>query len=362
MKRVLWAACAVQSFVLQPPQLQRPAAFQRTAAIRAVDDDRPAESDAEAARIAEMRARMEAMFGGGEAPAAEPATEPAAEAPAAELPAVEAPAAEAPAAKTPDAPEPAPPAVAAEPVPPAVTADDDDAAMRARMEGLFPSGGDAASTDGTEPAPPAESGRREPSGDPPDDLASELSKLREVRGTPEAAEPAPPSSDLPAGLADALNPQGAAGEARPAVPAGVALDLAEAARHACDATVAAVLEGKRRVLIEARVEGLDPAQPTLDGSAVLAWATGALARLPYDHLVLLDAAGTTRLTEEAGITADPLLLTFGQAVEEETPESTLYVVFAPRTNDDMVATCVEIEDLRGPPRLRADAVTGAPEI
>jgi len=352
----------VQSFVLQPPQLQRPAAFQRTAAIRAVDDDRPAESDAEAARIAEMRARMEAMFGGGEAPAAEPATEPAAEAPAAELPAVEAPAAEAPAAKTPDAPEPAPPAVAAEPVPPAVTADDDDAAMRARMEGLFPSGGDAASTDGTEPAPPAESGRREPSGDPPDDLASELSKLREVRGTPEAAEPAPPSSDLPAGLADALNPQGAAGEARPAVPAGVALDLAEAARHACDATVAAVLEGKRRVLIEARVEGLDPAQPTLDGSAVLAWATGALARLPYDHLVLLDAAGTTRLTEEAGITADPLLLTFGQAVEEETPESTLYVVFAPRTNDDMVATCVEIEDLRGPPRLRADAVTGAPEI
>ena len=168
--------------------------------------------------------------------------------------------------------------------------------------------------------------------------------------------------DLPAGLADALNPHGAAGEARPAVPAGVALDLAEAARHACDATVAAVLEGKRRVLSEARVEGLDPAQPTLDGSAVLAWATGALARLPYDHLVLLDAAGTTRLTEEAGITADPLLLTFGQAVEEETPESTLYVVFAPRTNDDMVATCVEIEDLRGPPRLRADAVTGAPEI
>ena len=42
--------------------------------------------------------------------------------------------------------------------------------------------------------------------------------------------------------------------------------------------------------------------------------------------------------EEAGITAEPLLLNFGQANEEETPESTLYVVFAPFSNDDMVAT------------------------
>ena len=106
------------------------------------------------------------------------------------------------------------------------------------------------------------------------------------------------------------------------MPDGVALDLAEAARHACDATVAAVLEGKRKVLIEARVEGLDPAQKTIDGSAVLAWSKNALSRLPYDNLVLLDAAGTTRLAEEAGITAEPLLLNFGQANEEETPEST----------------------------------------
>ena len=65
MIKLLLAACAcVQSFVLRPPQLRR------TAALRAVDDERPPESDAEAQRIAEMRARMEAMFGGGEAPAA----------------------------------------------------------------------------------------------------------------------------------------------------------------------------------------------------------------------------------------------------------------------------------------------------
>ena len=43
--------------------------------LRAADDERPPESDAEAERIAEMRARMEAMFGGGEAPAAEPPSE-----------------------------------------------------------------------------------------------------------------------------------------------------------------------------------------------------------------------------------------------------------------------------------------------
>ena len=61
----------------------RPPLPQRTPALRAVDDERPPESDAEAERIAEMRARMEAMFGGGEAPAPEP---PAAEAPAAEAP------------------------------------------------------------------------------------------------------------------------------------------------------------------------------------------------------------------------------------------------------------------------------------
>ena len=72
MIKLLLAACAcVQSFVLRPPQLRR-------TALRAVDDERPPESDAEAERIAEMRARMEAMFGGGEAPAPEP---PAAEAP-----------------------------------------------------------------------------------------------------------------------------------------------------------------------------------------------------------------------------------------------------------------------------------------
>ena len=35
----------------------------RRTALRAVDDERPPESDAEAERIAEMRARMEAMFG-----------------------------------------------------------------------------------------------------------------------------------------------------------------------------------------------------------------------------------------------------------------------------------------------------------
>ena len=128
-----------------------------------------------------------------------------------------------------------------------------------------------------------------------------------------------PASDLPDGLKEALNPKGGAGEARPAVPDGVALDLAEAARHACDATVAAVLEGKRKVLIEARVEGLDPAQKTLDGSAVLAWSKNALSRLPYDNLVLLDAAGTTRLAEEAGITAEPLLLNFGQAMKRRRP-------------------------------------------
>ena len=74
-------------------------------------------------------------------------------------------------------------------------------------------------------------------------------------------------------------------------------------------------------MIEARVEGLDPAQ-TIDGSAVQACPERAVA-LPYDNLVLLDAAGTTRLAEEAGITAEPLLLNFGQANEEETPESTL---------------------------------------
>ena len=67
MKLLLLAACAcVQSFVLRPPLPQR------AAALRAGDDERPPESDAEAERIAEMRARMEAMFGGGEAPAPEP--------------------------------------------------------------------------------------------------------------------------------------------------------------------------------------------------------------------------------------------------------------------------------------------------
>jgi hypothetical protein len=307
MMKLLLAACAcVQSFVLRPPLPQR------TPALRAVDDERPPESDAEAERIAEMRARM----------AADP---PAAEAPAAEAP-----------------PEPAPPAAA----------DDDDAAMRARMDALFGGGGDSAEAE-TPPAaaadePSAEEtkkrglfGRRKKSrapDEPTDDLGEELSKLREERGTPKAREPAMPSSDLPDGLKEALNPKGGAGEARPAVPDGVALDLAEAARHACDATVAAVLEGKRKVLIEARVEGLDPAQKTIDGSAVLAWAKNALSRLPYDNLVLLDAAGTTRLAEEDGITAEPLLLNFGQANEEETPESTLYVVFAPFSNEDMVAT------------------------
>ena len=320
MMKLLLAACAcVQSFMLRPPLPQR------TRALRAVDDERPPESDAEAERIAEMRARMEAMFGGGEAPAPEP---PAAEPPAAEAP--------------------------PEPVPPAAAADDDAAAMRARMDALFGGGGDFAEAEQPpEPAPPAEEpsadetknrglfGRRKKSRapeEPTDDLGEELSKLREARGTPEAREPAMPSSDLPDGLKEALNPKGGAGAARPAVPDGVALDLAEAARHACDATVAAVLEGKRKVLIEARVEGLDPAQKTIDGSAVLAWSKNALSRLPYDNLVLLDAAGTTRLAEEDGITAEPLLLNFGQANEEETPESTLYVVFAPFSNDDMVAT------------------------
>ena len=319
MMKLLLAACAcVQSFVLRPPLPQR------TPALRAVDDERPPESDAEAERIAEMRARMEAMFGGGEAPAAEPA-------------APDPPAAEAP-------PEPAPPAAA----------DDDDAAMRARMDALFGGGGDSPAAEAeTPPAAAADEpsadetkkrglfGRRKKSrapDEPTDELGEELSKLREARGTPEAREPTMPASDLPDGLKEALNPKGGAGEARPAVPDGVALDLAEAARHACDATVAAVLEGKRKVLIEARVEGLDPAQKTIDGSAVLAWSKNALSRLPYDNLVLLDAAGTTRLAEEDGITAEPLLLNFGQANEEETPESTLYVVFAPFSNDDMVAT------------------------
>ena len=312
MIKLLLAACAcVQSFMLRPPLPQR------TPALRAVDDERPPESDAEAERIAEMRARMEAMFGGSEAPAAEP-------------PAPEPPAAEAP-------PEPAPP----------VAADDDEAAMRARMDALFGGAAPAEpSADETEPSADETKkrglfGRRKKSRapeEPTDDLGEELSKLREERGTPEAREPSMPSSDLPDGLKDALNPQGGAGAARPAVPDGVALDLAEAASHACDATVAAVLEGKRKVLIEARVEGLDPAQKTIDGSAVLAWAKNALSRLPYDNLVLLDAAGTTRLAEEDGITAEPLLLNFGQANEEETPDSTLYVVFAPFTNDDMVAT------------------------
>ena len=225
--------------------------------------------------------------------------------------------------------------------------------MRARMDALFGGGSDSPAAE----APPEPPASDEPSADetkkrglfgrrkksrapdaPTDDLGEELSKLREERGTPEAREPSMPSSDLPDGLAEALNPKGGAGAARPAVPDGVALDLAEAARHACDATVAAVLEGKRKVLIEARVEGLDPSQKTIDGAAVLAWSKNALSRLPYDNLVLLDAAGTTRLAEEAGITAEPLLLNFGQANEEETPDSTLYVVFAPFTNDDMVAT------------------------
>ncbi len=285
--------------------------------MRAVDDERPTESDAEAERIAEMRARMEAMFGGGEAPAPE---RPAPEPPAADPPA-----------------EQAPPAAA----------DDDDAAMRARMEGLFGGAAPAEpSADKTEPSADETKkrglfGRRKKSrtpDEPTDKVGRELSKLREERGTPEAREPSMPASDLPDGLKEALNPKGGAGEARPAVPDGVALDLAEAARHACDATVAAVLEGKRKVLIEARVEGLDPAQKTIDGSAVLAWSKNALSRLPYDNLVLLDAAGTTRLAEEAGITAEPLLLNFGRANEEETPESTLYVVFAPFSNEDMVAT------------------------
>ena len=41
-----------------------------------------------------------------------------------------------------------------------------------------------------------------------------------------------------------------------AMPTRRALTESPHSRHACDATVAAVLEGKRRVLIEARVEGL----------------------------------------------------------------------------------------------------------
>ena len=205
MKLLLLACACVQSFMLRPPLPQL-----RTPALRAVDDERPPESDAEAERIAEMRARMEAMFGGGEAPAPEP---PAAEPPAAEAP--------------------------PEPVPPAAAADDDAAAMRARMDALFGGGGDFAEAEQPpEPAPPAEEpsadetknrglfGRRKKSRapeEPTDDLGEELSKLREARGTPEAREPAMPSSDLPDGLKEALNPQGGAGEARPAVPDGVAL-------------------------------------------------------------------------------------------------------------------------------------------
>ena len=121
MKLLLLAACAcVQSFMLRPPLPQR------TPALRAVDEERPPESDAEAERIAEMRARMEAMFGGGEAPAPEP--------PAPEPPAPEAPAAEAP-------PEPAPP----------VAADDDEDAMRARMEALFGGGSDSPAAEAETP-------------------------------------------------------------------------------------------------------------------------------------------------------------------------------------------------------------------
>ena len=288
-----------------------------------MDDERPPESDAEAERIAEMRARMEAMFGGGEAPAPEP-------------PAPEPPAAEAP-------PEPAPPAAA----------DDDDAAMRARMDALFGGGGDSAGGGDTTGRRRGRAERRRnqktgplrpPEEEPRARRADGRSGRRalEVEGSARHARgPGTIHAGVgPAGWikggpeSEGRRRRGAARRARD----GVAPDLAEAARHACDATVAAVLEGKRKVLIEARVEGLDPAQKTIDGSAVLAWSKNALSRLPYDNLVLLDAAGTTRLAEEAGITAEPLLLNFGQANEEETPESTLYVVFAPFSNDDMVAT------------------------
>ena len=110
--------------------------------------------------------------------------------------------------------------------------------------------------------------------------------------------------------------------------------------------VAAVLEGKRRILIEARVAGLDPAQPDFSSGTVATWAARAAKRLEasWASVVVLDATAgpstAAAVSSEANIS--PLLGgVWASAVADEAaaaPAGTVFVVFGPRSFDDMVAT------------------------
>ena len=217
----------------------------------------------------------------------------------------------------------------------AASEDDEDpelAAMRARMESLFamPAAPESEPIIAEEPPVAAE-----PPPEAPPPVAAEPPP-------PVAAEPAQPREtyDMPPNLASA-QAQDDAGRRRPRPPAGVALDVSEVAADASEAILAAVLEGKRRVLVEARVEGLDPQQPKFDRAVVDAWARDLVKKLPYGAALVLDATAPKGAppARDGAASREPLLRRFDAPVgDDATPEDAVVVVFAPSSTDDMVAT------------------------
>ena len=229
----------------------------------------------------------------------------------------------------------------------AASEDDEDpelAAMRARMESLFamPAAPESEPIIAEEPpvaaepppeAPPPVAAEAPPEAPPP--VAAEAPP-------PVAAEPAQPREtyDMPPNLASA-QAQDDAGRRRPRPPAGVALDVSEVAADASEAILAAVLEGKRRVLVEARVEGLDPQQPKFDRAVVDAWARDLVKKLPYGAALVLDATAPKGAppARDGAASREPLLRRFDAPVgDDAAPEDAVVVVFAPSSTDDMVAT------------------------
>ncbi|KAH8096194.1 SART-1 family protein [Aureococcus anophagefferens] len=106
----------------------------------------------------------------------------------------------------------------------------------------------------------------------------------------------------------------------------------------------AVLEGKRRVLVEARVEGLDPQQPKFDRAVVDAWARDLVEKLPYGAAFVLDATAPKGAppARDGAASREPLLRRFDAPVgDDAAPEDAVVVVFAPSSTDDMVATRVQ---------------------
>ncbi|KAH8076119.1 hypothetical protein JL721_105 [Aureococcus anophagefferens] len=225
----------------------------------------------------------------------------------------------------------------------AASEDDEDpelAAMRARMESLFamPAAPESEPIIAEEPpvaaeappeAPPPVAAEAPPEAPPP--VAAEPPP-------PVAAEPAQPREtyDMPPNLASA-QARDDAGRRRPRPPAGVALDVARS-RRAGEAILAAVLEGKRRVLVEARVEGLDPQQPKFDRAVVDAWARDLVEKLPYGAALVLGDRPRRPALRRRGV-AGALLRRFDAPVgDDAAPEDAVVVVFAPSSTDDMVAT------------------------